>query len=183
MYKYSQPNNLTKEEDAAGSGTSKYKLCFLNQIPSSIFTNNDLEAQNGEPLQLAICDVTNFNTIIRMGPLSSAQIEFVVLDGEFGSGRKKEEVHWSVTDFNTSVLSQRDGKRPLLVGKDLNLGMKNGVAVIKNLFFTDNSSWLKSKKFRLGARIVDEKNLGEFTRIGEAVSQPFRVKDHRGEGN
>lgn len=122
------------------------------------------------PLQVALVDVTNFNAIVSIGPLSMAQIELVVLDGD-------------ASEFEQSILSPRVGKSPLLVGNDLKLDLNNGVGLIKNLSVTDNSSWLRSKKFRLGARITDEKILAKFPSIGEAVSQPFRVLEGRGECN
>ncbi|XP_038880517.1 calmodulin-binding protein 60 A-like [Benincasa hispida] len=149
---------------------TKFELRFLNQIASTIFTNNDIEAENGDALQVALIDVNNSNAIVSIGPLSTAQIEVVVLDGD-------------LTKFiNQRILFQRDGKRPLIVGNDLKLHLRNGVGFIKSLSFTDNSSWLRSKQFRLGVRIKDDKILENYPRIGEAISQPFRVLDHRGEG-
>jgi hypothetical protein len=56
----------------------------------------------------------------------------------------------------------------------------HGVAVIDDVSFTDNSSWIRSRKFRIGVRVVmltDSCGL----RIQEAVSESFTVKDHRGE--
>ncbi|RVX18228.1 Calmodulin-binding protein 60 A [Vitis vinifera] len=44
--------------------------------------------------------------------------------------------------------------------------------------FTDNSSWTRSRKFRLGARVVDN---SDGTRIREAKTESFIVRDHRGE--
>lgn len=160
-----QLNNDQNEE------ATKFELRFLNQIASTIFTNKEIETKNGDALQVALIDANNYNAIVSVGPLSIAQIEVVVLDGD------------SDEFINQSILSQRDGKRPLIVGNDLKLCLKNGVGFIKSLSFTDNSSWLRSKNFRLGIRIVKDKSSAKFPRIGEAVSQPFRVLDHRGEGN
>lgn len=67
-----------------------------------------------------------------------------------------------------------------MVGKDLILTLQDGVASILSLSITDNSSWIKSKKFRLAFKVKDDKM---FPPIGMAVSQPFRVMDHRGEVN
>ncbi|XP_022159683.1 calmodulin-binding protein 60 A-like isoform X2 [Momordica charantia] len=174
-------NDLTGKEALAGSGTLKFRLFFeKNQIASTIFTNNEIKAKDGTLLAVSICDTTNSNSIIGIGPLSSALVEIVVLDGEFGSGQRGDETSWSVDDFKNSIVSQREGKRPLIVGA-LKLYLENGVGFIKGLSFTDNSSWTKSKKFRFGVRIVDEKILTKFSRIGEGVSEPFRVMDHRGE--
>ncbi|KAE8653356.1 hypothetical protein Csa_007295 [Cucumis sativus] len=160
-----QRNNHNNEE------TTKFSLCFLNQIPSTIFTNNEIETGNGDALQVALIDVKNSNAILSNGLLSIAQIEVIVLDGD------------SDEFMSRNILSQRNGKRPLIVGNDLKLHLKNGVGVIKSLSFTDNSSWVRSKQFRLGLRIVDDKTHGKFPRIREAVSQPFRVLENRGEGS
>ncbi|XP_031736068.1 calmodulin-binding protein 60 A-like [Cucumis sativus] len=159
-----QLNNHNNEE------TTKFSLCFLNQIPSTIFTNNEIETGNDHGLHVAIIDVNNY-AIVSDGPLSIAQIEVTVLNGDSD-------------EFNSqNILPPRDGKRPLIVGNDLNLHLKNGVGFIKSLSFTDNSSWVRSKQFRLGLRIVEEKIQGKIPKIREAVSQPFRVLDHRGEGS
>lgn len=174
-----------KDEVPTPSRTlSKFKLRFSNPIASIIFTNNEIKSENGKPLKVELCDASNSNTIISTGPLSSAQVEFFILHGEFDSSKRRhEETPWTSSDFNKSILTPREGKRPLIVGNDLQLHLQNGVGVVNNLIVTDNSSWMKSKMFCLGVKIKDEKFLVEFGRIGEAVSRPFRVRDQRGEVN
>lgn len=172
-----------QEEIFKPSKTLKFKLCFLNSFPSVIFTNNEVKSEDGEPLKVAICDATNSNSIVSTGPLSSAQVELCILPGEFdSSNRRDEETPWTSSYFNKSILTPRDGKRPLIIGDDRQVYLKDGVSLINNLIITDNSSWMKSKKFRLGVKIKDERVLAEFVRIGEAISEPFRVMDQRGEG-
>ena len=158
-----------------GGGIEKFKLVFYNQPASTIFTNSEIQAENGEAVWVAIYDATT-NAIVRTGPLSSAPVGLVLLDGGY------DETNRSLSEFNRNILSPRDGKRPLLVGSDIKLNLENGFASIKGVSITDNSSWMKSKKFRLGAKIFDENILAMFPTIGAAVSQPFRVMDHRGEG-
>ncbi|XP_008450592.2 calmodulin-binding protein 60 B-like [Cucumis melo] len=173
-----------QEEILKPSKTLKFKLCFLNSFPSVIFTNNEVKSEDGEPLKVAICDATNSNSIVSTGPLSSAQVELCILPGEFdSSNRRDEETPWTSSYFNKSILTPRDGKRPLIIGDDRQVYLKDGVRLINNLIITDNSSWMKSKKFRLGVKIKDERVLAEFVRIGEAISEPFRVMDQRGEVN
>jgi len=46
---------------------------------------------------------------------------------------------------------EREGKRPLLTG-DTTVQLKDGVGVVGDITFTDNSSWIRSRKFRLGVR-------------------------------
>lgn len=158
-----------------GGGVEKFKLVFCIQPASTIFTNNEIQAENGEAVGVAIYDATT-NAIVRTGPLSSAPVGLVLLDGGY------DETNPSLSEFNRNILSSREGKRPLLVGSDIKLNLENGFASIKCVSITDNSSWMKSKKFRLGANIVDENILAMFPTIGAAVSQRFRVLDHRGEG-
>uniref|UniRef100_A0A0A0LYY5 Calmodulin binding protein-like N-terminal domain-containing protein n=1 Tax=Cucumis sativus TaxID=3659 RepID=A0A0A0LYY5_CUCSA len=66
-----QRNNHNNEE------TTKFSLCFLNQIPSTIFTNNEIETGNADALQVALIDVKNSNAILSNGLLSIAQIELL----------------------------------------------------------------------------------------------------------
>ncbi|XP_038878569.1 calmodulin-binding protein 60 A-like [Benincasa hispida] len=165
----------TREAVIKKGGMEKYKLVYCNEPASIIFTNNDIKAENGEPLKVVILDTTT-NAIICTGLLSSAKLEFFLLDGDYGVSTGQQQHH---------PLSPRDGKRPLLLGNDLNLNLQNGVATIHSLSITDNSSWIKSKKFCLGVKIRDDKILPMFDdpTIPLAVSQPFRVMDHRGEVN
>ena len=57
--------------------------------------------------------------------------------------------------------------------------LKEGVGTLGELTFTDNSSWIGSRKFRLGVKIT----IGyyEGIRIREAKTEAFAVKDNRGE--
>ncbi|XP_022961435.1 calmodulin-binding protein 60 A-like [Cucurbita moschata] len=159
-----------------GGGIEKFKLVFYNQPASTIFTNSEIQAENGEAVWVAIYDATT-NAIVRTGPLSSARIVLVLLDGDY------DETNRSLSELKRNILSPREGKRPLLVGDGIKLILENGFASIKCVCITDNSSWMKSKKFRLGVMIIDENILAMYPTIGAAVSQPFRVMDHRGEVN
>lgn len=60
---------------------------------------------------------------------------------------------WSEGEFNACVVCGREGKRPLLVG-DITCTVVNGAGFGCNVTFTDNSSWIRSRKFRLAVRAV-----------------------------
>jgi hypothetical protein len=75
-------------------------------------------------------------------------------------------------------VKERTGKRPLLTG-ELNLTMRDGIAPIGDIEFTDNSSWIRSRKFRVAVRIAPGTN--QSVRVREGMTEPFVVKDHRGE--
>lgn len=132
-----------------------------------------MESEDGEPIKIVLVD-TSSNQRITSGPMSSMKIEIVVLNGDFTATNGED---WTKKEFDASVIRAREGKRPLVTG-DLTLTLRNGVADLGNICFTDNSSWIRSRKFRLGARVHGNSTQA---RIKEAKSEPFIVKDHRGE--
>ncbi|XP_065853180.1 calmodulin-binding protein 60 B [Euphorbia lathyris] len=150
-------------------------LRFVNKPPSTIFTGSKIEAEDGNPIGLELVDA-NSNTLVNSGPLSSMKIEILALNGDFGSDDRE---HWSENEFNGSIIREREGRRPLVTGGDLTVTLRAGFVLISDVIFTDNSSWQRSRKFRLGARPVSK--MYSETRIREASSEAFIVKDHRGE--
>lgn len=171
------------DEEECEASLLKYRLRFVNEIPSTLYTNKQIIGTNGEPLQVAIFDETNCNQIMKMPPLSSSQIQFFILQGDFTADQQHQQMCWTSTDFDQNILLPRDGKGPLLIGKDLKLCLKNGLGLLRSLVVTDNSTWVKSRTFRLGAKVIDQTILAKFPRIGEALSPPFRVMDQRSQGN
>ena len=161
----------------------KLKLCFLNKLLPTIFTTNDIESDNGERLQIALMDVTddyNHKIVGAAHPLSSLLVEVVVLDGEFDG----ERAHWSVEDFERGIVTPRLGGRPYLDGNDKRIRLKNGVLWINNLSFIINSKRTRTGSFRLGVKVIDDEILGNnnYLRIREAVSNSFKVMEHRSKG-
>ncbi|KAG4997445.1 hypothetical protein JHK82_028219 [Glycine max] len=102
-------------------------------------------------------------------------VEICALNGEFGSNGSED---WTEGEFNANILRERDGRRPLLNG-DRFITLKNGVGCVNKLVFTDNSRWIRSRKFRLGAKVVPPISIE--ANIKEGRSEPFVVKDYRGE--
>ncbi|MED6134448.1 hypothetical protein PIB30_037244 [Stylosanthes scabra] len=166
----------TVNHNVAGtSGAAKpFQLSFINKLPDTIFTLSNIIAEDESPLQIALFDVTS-QSIVSEGLFSSIKIEICVLDGEFGSNGSED---WSREEFNGNILRQRDGKGPLLTG-DRFITLRNGIGSISKLNLTDNSRWLRSRKFRLGAKVVQPTSCG--ANIKEGTSEPFVVKDNRGE--
>ncbi|KAJ4823145.1 hypothetical protein Tsubulata_039135 [Turnera subulata] len=149
-------------------------LQFVNKSASTIFTGSRVEAEDGNPLRVVLLD-PNTKTLISSGPLSSLKIEIVVLDGDFGSDDQDD---WSEGEFNANVIREREGRRPLVTG-ELTIVLKDGVGHLSDIVFTDNSSWQRSRRFRLGVRALLKNS--EELRIREGRSEAFVVKDHRGE--
>ncbi|KAM0040442.1 putative CALMODULIN-BINDING PROTEIN60 [Helianthus debilis subsp. tardiflorus] len=150
--------------------TTSFQLRFQTKLPHMLFTGSKVESEDNGAVKLVLFD-TDSNQIVSSGPLSSLKIQFVPLDGDFPID---DDEDWSQKDFEAKVIYARDGKRPLVTG-DLVMVLKDGVGDLGDVYFTDNSSWRRSRTFRLGAHAISG------VRIREAISEPFVVKDHRGE--
>lgn len=124
-------------------------------------------------LKVALIDAHNGKTV-SSGIESSLKVEIVVLEGDFDDDNGDK---WTLEEFNANIVKERRGKKPLLSGNAF-LNLKEGVGVVGDLCFSDNSSWTRSRKFRLGARVVDN---CDGVRVREAKSESFIVRDHRGE--
>ncbi|XP_022994180.1 protein SAR DEFICIENT 1-like [Cucurbita maxima] len=152
---------------------SSYQLYFVNNVPSKIFTGSKITDVENQALRIAVEDGGgDLPSLIS----SSVKVEIVALNGDF-PGDKQE---WTADEFNANIVKERTGRRPLLHG-DMNVTLRHGAATIGDIEFTDNSCWIRSRKFRLGARIVPGPDRNKSPRIREAISEPFVVNDHRGE--
>ncbi|KAL1212774.1 Calmodulin-binding protein 60 G [Cardamine amara subsp. amara] len=158
---------MERSRSETPSSRPRYKLRFVNSPKLSIFTGAKIEADDDSPLVIELVDTTT-NARAVSGQLSSSRVEIVPLNADF------TEESWTAEIFKRNILKQREGKRPLLTG-DLTVTLQNGVGVIAgDVAFSDNSSWTRSRKFRLGARLTGGGAV-------EARSQAFGCKDQRGE--
>jgi hypothetical protein len=139
-----------------------------------LFTGSKVDGEQGSGIHVALLDADT-GQIVSSGPEASAKLDIVVLEGDFAAD---DEENWSQEEFENAVVRERDGKRPLLTG-ELSVVLKNGVAILGELTFTDNSSWIRSRKFRIGVKVSE--GILDSLQIREAVTEAFTVKDHRGE--
>ncbi|KAH7853108.1 hypothetical protein Vadar_033344 [Vaccinium darrowii] len=156
------------------SESSQARVCqlhFVDKLSPTLFTGSRIESEGRNSITIAILDSVS-KKIISSGPFSSLKVQIVVLDGDFGAD------DWTEEDFNANLVRERGGKRPLVTG-DLVITLRDGVGSIRDVSFADNSSWIRSRKFRLGARAVQSTSTA--VKIREARSEAFVVKDHRGE--
>ncbi|ONK70242.1 uncharacterized protein A4U43_C05F31720 [Asparagus officinalis] len=162
------------EKQVYPSTSRTLQLQFRNKLSLPIFTGTKIEGEESSAISIALVDSLT-GQIVESGSESSMKIEVIVLEGDFEGS---EEDNWTFEEFNNNVVREREGKRSLLTG-DLFLELNEGVGIVGEISFTDNSSWTRSRKFRLGARVVD----GYFNgvRVREARTEAFMVKDHRGE--
>ncbi|XP_058227662.1 calmodulin-binding protein 60 A-like [Rhododendron vialii] len=163
--------NTVKERESFESRS--LQLQFLPKISLPIFTGSRIEGEDCNTLTVALVDGLT-GQVVYFGPESSAKVEIVVLEGDFDGD---ERGNWTLEEFNNNIVRERVGKKPLLTG-DLFLALEAGIGLVGEVSFTDNSSWTRSRKFRLGARVVDN---FEGVRVKEAKTESFIVRDHRGE--
>eukprot|EP01018_Ginkgo_biloba_P002910 Gb_08592 [translate_table: standard] len=150
------------------------QLQFRSRLSLPLFTGGRIEGQEGVAIHVVLLDA-NTGQVITTGPEASAKLDIVVLEGDFNND---DAEGWTQEEFESHEVREREGKRPLLTG-DLQVTLKEGVGTLGDLMFTDNSSWIRSRKFRLGLKAAS--GYSEVIRIREAKTVAFTVKDHRGE--
>ncbi|KAJ6853870.1 calmodulin-binding protein 60 C-like [Iris pallida] len=148
--------------------------CILGQGYPYHSLLEEKEGEQGAAIHIVLLDASS-GQVVTSGPESSAKLDVVVLDGEFNN---ENNDGWTEEDFESHRVKEREGKRPLLTG-ELQVSLKEGVGTLGELTFTDNSSWIRSRKFRLGLKIASGYSKG--IRVREAKTEAFTVKDHRGE--
>ncbi|CAA7015198.1 unnamed protein product [Microthlaspi erraticum] len=143
------------------------QIRFRTRMPPHLFTGGKVEGEQGSAIHVVLIDA-NTGNVVQTGEESVAKLNVVVLDGGF----KDED--WTREHFESFEVKERQGKRPILNG-GTHVILKEGVGTLGELTFTDNSSWIRSRKFRLGVKAASGLH------IREAKTEPFAVKDHRGE--
>ncbi|OAY84521.1 Calmodulin-binding protein 60 C [Ananas comosus] len=150
------------------------QLNFRTRLSLPLFTGGKVEGEQGAAIHVVLLDA-NTGHVVTEGPESSAKLDVLVLEGDFN---QEDDDDWTEEEFETHVVKEREGKRPLLTG-DLQVSLKEGVGTLGEMIFTDNSSWIRSRKFRLGLKVAP--GFCEGVRVREAKTEAFTVKDHRGE--
>ncbi|XP_072990877.1 calmodulin-binding protein 60 B-like [Typha latifolia] len=150
------------------------RLQFRSRLSLPLFTGGKVEGEQGAAIHVVLLDA-NTGRAVTSGPESSAKLDVLVLEGDFN---KEDDDDWTEEEFESHIVREREGKRPLLTG-DLQVSLKEGVGTLGELIFTDNSSWIRSRKFRLGLKVASD--FCEGIRIREGKTEAFTVKDHRGE--
>ncbi|KAF1001558.1 protein SAR DEFICIENT 1 [Apium graveolens] len=153
---------------------SRLKLCFSDRLSLPIFTASKIVDLEKNPLQIILLE-TRGDRMIQASLPYPIKVEIVVLDGDFPQGDGEA---WTSEEFDKNIVRERTGKRPLLTGES-HVTLRDGAVALSDFEFTDNSSWIRCRKFRLGARVVQRSCGG--VQIQEAMSEAFVVKDHRGE--
>ncbi|KZV21719.1 hypothetical protein F511_02877 [Dorcoceras hygrometricum] len=161
------PSNHQIVKADANEEATKVSLRFTERLSLPIFTGTKIVDIHNNPLQIVVDNGGQYCSC-------NIRVEIVVLDGEF-PGTNSD-------DFGRYIVKERTGKRPLIAGESKVITLWNGVGAVGDIEFTDNSSWIRSRRFRLGARVLKiQGGSPTTTTIREAVTEAFVVKDHRGE--
>ncbi|XP_019256206.1 PREDICTED: calmodulin-binding protein 60 B isoform X2 [Nicotiana attenuata] len=150
------------------------QLQFRSRLSLPLFTGGKVEGEHGAAIHVVLIDADTGH-LVTTGAESCIKLDVVVLEGDFNT---EDDEGWMQEEFDSHVVKEREGKRPLLTG-ELQVTLKEGVGTLGDLTFTDNSSWIRSRKFRLGMKVAS--GYCEGVRIREAKTEAFTVKDHRGE--
>ncbi|KAI8018179.1 Calmodulin-binding protein 60 B [Camellia lanceoleosa] len=167
-------NGRASPKRIEGPDGRNLQLHFRSRLSLPLFTGGKVEGEQGAAIHIVLLDV-NTGHVVTSGPESTIKLDVVVLEGDFNN---EDDEGWTEEEFESHVVKEREGKRPLLTG-DLQVTLKEGVGTLGELTFTDNSSWIRSRKFRLGLKVAS--GFCEGIRVREAKTEAFTVKDHRGE--
>ncbi|KAG2244302.1 hypothetical protein Bca52824_093858 [Brassica carinata] len=167
-------SSVSSPKRIGGPDSRNLQLRFRTRLSLPLFTGGRVEGEQGATIHVVLIDA-NTGRHVTLGPEASLKLEVVVLEGDFN---KDDGEDWTQEEFESHVVKERDGKRPLLTG-DLCVVLKEGLGTLGELVFTDNSSWIRSRKFRLALRVAS--GCCDGIRVREAKTEAFSVKDQRGE--
>ncbi|KAK6159110.1 hypothetical protein DH2020_006424 [Rehmannia glutinosa] len=142
-------NGRSSPKRIEGPDGRNLQLHFKSRLSLPLFTGGKVEGEQGAAIHVVLIDA-NTGHVVTSGPESSAKLDIVVLEGDFNN---EDDEGWNQEEFESHVVKEREGKRPLLTG-DLQVTLKEGVGTLGDLTFTDNSSWIRSRKFRLGLKVA-----------------------------
>ncbi|WVZ50573.1 hypothetical protein U9M48_001815, partial [Paspalum notatum var. saurae] len=166
-------SSMTQLLDALEKNRPARKLAFRTPPQLPIYTGSKIKDQAGNPLEIILLDADTGSPAAIPQPLP---VELVPVIGDFPPYGRED---WTAGEFQTGVVKAREGKRPLLTGQ-VSLTMRDGgCATVGELEFTENSSWVRCRRFRIGVRVVPGSYDGP--RIQEALTEAFVVRDRRGE--
>ncbi|KAJ1256769.1 hypothetical protein BS78_K313300 [Paspalum vaginatum] len=165
-------SSMTQPLDALEENRPRWKLAFRTPPQLRIFTGSEIKDRAGHPLEVILVDA---DTGSPAAIPQALPVELVPVLGDFPPDGCED---WTAGEFQTAVVKEREGKRPLLAGQ-VSLTMRDGCATLWKLRFTDNPSWVRCRKFRIGVRVVPGSYDGP--RIQEALTEAFVVRDSRSE--
>ncbi|XP_056162160.1 uncharacterized protein LOC115662154 isoform X2 [Syzygium oleosum] len=149
-----------------------FKLRFMTSLPPHLFTEAKVQGHQGTAIQVALLNPET-GEVVQSGPGSTTKLKIVVFDGDV------EKVDWTREQLESHLLSKGcENRKPLLSG-DLLVTLEGGIGTLGDFTFTQDSSWTKSGKYRLGVKV--SWRCSDAVHIHGTISEAFTVEDSRGE--
>lgn len=89
------------------------QLHFRTRLSLPLFTGGKVEGEQGAAIHVVLLD-SNTGIAVTSGPEASAKLDVVVLEGDFN---QEDDDDWNEEEFESHVVKEREGKRPLLTGE------------------------------------------------------------------
>ncbi|XP_057463023.1 calmodulin-binding protein 60 B isoform X2 [Actinidia eriantha] len=89
------------------------QLQFRSRLSLPLFTGGKVEGEQGAAIHIVLLDA-NTGHVVTSGPESSAKLDVLVLEGDFSN---EDGEDWTQEEFESHVVKEREGKRPLLTGE------------------------------------------------------------------
>lgn len=135
--------------EEAGPAAPSLQLSFQKKLLQSTFYAEDhIKDEDDNKLQVALRQIES-GQIYSLSLGFPVEVEIVVVDGNFPGDSSSE---WSTEDFNSNILKEREGRKPLLYGV-CKAKLHEGIASFGEIKLTDSSILVKSRKFKLGAKV------------------------------
>ncbi|OEL37229.1 Calmodulin-binding protein 60 D [Dichanthelium oligosanthes] len=145
-----------------------WKLSFQTTPRLPIFKGKRIVDTRGGPLEIILVGAGTGS------PTALPQLLFVQLVTLTGDFPPDGRENWTADEFQNGILDEGKGFCPLLIG-DVIPVMWDGRAAVNELRFTDDSTWVRGRKFRIGARL---RSSFDGARVLEAITEAFEVKDY-----
>ena len=148
-------------------GNTRVKLRFVDvdRPEDPIYTGSPVQWLNKKDARVAVFEN---DRQITQGVLSKLQIEILAVHAEFFTERGQAD--FTKEEFSKQICIHKGNESVLTT-----VNLANGAAYIGSVIFTESS---QRKRLRLTARV---KRQVHTTRVQEAISDPFVVKDRRSE--
>lgn len=150
------------------SESRSLQLVFMDKLSLPVYTNRPIKGEGPTPLRVALIDGIT-KQVVSSGAEAFAKVEILVIEGDLDSDQ------WRPEEFHNMIVREKEGKKCLLTG-NVYLNLEEGIGYVRDISFTHNANWMKVCELRLAAKVVDTVN---GTRVREAVTEPFVVKDYR----
>lgn len=153
-----------------------WKLAFKSQPRLPIHAGSSIADATGNPLEVILVDAETGSPWVL--PEATLKIELVPLFGDLLRPYDGKNLSWSAEEFRRAIVKPRRSA-PLLGCCDL-ASMRDGrVTMQKELHFTDTSAWVRGRKLRIGARVVEITGRGrshdDSLRVLEGMTEAFVV--------